>query len=182
MTESSSSIVLTPSYPHHLSLIPSSSTMHVLLTGATGRCGQRTLKLLVQGGHTVLATDQLPPPSTEPLPPGVKFQLASLTDLSNVDALFADAQFDGVIHLGAIPNPRPELDDRELHNNNVVSSYNILRTAVDKGVKRIVQASSVNAHGLSYAPEGHTTFDRFPITEEVERRPVSQLNPLLRYS
>jgi type IV secretory pathway VirB10-like protein len=56
-----------------------------------------------------------------------------------------------------------------------VSSYNVLRTAVDRGVRRIVQASSVNAHGLSFAPEGHTRFERFPITEEVERRPVSAI-------
>lgn len=52
-----------------------------------------------------------------------------------------------------------------------MASYNVLRTAVDHGVKRIVQASSVNAHGLSYAPPGHTKFSKFPITEEVERRP-----------
>lgn len=144
--------------------------MHVLLTGATGRCGLYAVKLLTDEGHTVLATDRAEP--TKPLPKGATFQSADLTSLEDIDALF-ETKFDGVIHLGAIPNPRPDLDDRVLHNNNVVGSFNIMRTAVDHGVKRIVQASSVNAHGLSYAPEGHTKFERFPITEDVERRPVS---------
>ncbi|CAK9784956.1 NAD(P)-binding protein [Cutaneotrichosporon oleaginosum] len=141
--------------------------MHVLLTGALGRCGMRTLSQLLDEGHTVLATDRTSPSS--PLGDGAEFMAADLTLLHDIDALFKH-RFDGVIHLGAIPNPVPEIDDRELHANNVVSSYNVMRTAVDHGVRRIVQASSVNAHGLSFAPPGHTAFDRFPITEAVERR------------
>ncbi|BEJ17251.1 hypothetical protein CspHIS471_0606520 [Cutaneotrichosporon sp. HIS471] len=141
--------------------------MHVLLTGATGRCGTHTLSQLVEAGHTVLATDRTPPST---LPPGAEFMPADLTSLNDLDALFTQT-FDGVIHLGAIPEPRPGLDDRALHANNVVSSYNVMRTAVDHGVKRIVQASSVNAHGLTFALLGHTKFETFPITEEVERRP-----------
>lgn len=152
--------------------------MHVLVTGATGRLGKYVLSILTSEGHTVVASDMKDPDSS--LPGGVTFHKANTTSIPEVDALYDAAlaaspngKLDGLVHLGAIPNPRPDLDDRELHNNNVVSGYNVLRTAVDRGVKRIVQTSSVNAHGLSYAPEGHTTFDKFPITEEVERRPVS---------
>lgn len=149
--------------------------MRILLTGATGRVGQYTLAHLAAEGHTVLATDVRPPPATAPaFPANVTFVTADLTSIPAVDSLFDAAKADGVIHLGAYPMPLPGLDDRELHNNNATSSYNVLRTAVDRGVTRIVQASSVNAHGLSYAPPGHTKFDKFPITEEVERRPVSR--------
>lgn len=156
--------------------------MHILLTGACGRIGTHTLSHLLESGHTVLATDVMDLPSSLPttaagytpcLPhPKLSFLKGDLTDLSFVDTLYANKfEFDGVIHLGAIPNPRDDLDDRKLHMINTCSSYNILRTSTDHGIKRLVQASSVNAHGLSYSPPGHAHFDRFPITEQVEKRP-----------
>lgn len=154
--------------------------MHILLTGACGRIGTHTLSHLLESGHTVLATDVVALPSTLPttaagftpsLPhPSLTFLKGDLTDLSFVDSLFKD-KFDGVIHLGAIPNPRDDLDDRKLHAINVCSSYNILRTSTDHNIKRLVQASSVNAHGLSFSPEGHTSFSHFPIDEDVEKKP-----------
>lgn len=53
--------------------------------------------------------------------------------------------------------------DHVVHNNNVVGSYNALRAAVEVGIWHIVQASSVNAIGLSFSREPH--FDYFPIDE-----------------
>ena len=41
--------------------------------------------------------------------------------------------------------------DHVVHNNNVVGSYNALRAAVEHGIMRICQASSVNAIGLSFS-------------------------------
>lgn len=136
----------------------------------------------------MLATDIAPLPSSLPttaagytpsLPhPKLECKQGDLCDLSFVDSLFvpsphspSDKPFDGVIHLGAIPNPRDDLDDRKLHMINTTSSYNILRTSTDHSIRRIVQASSVNAHGLSYSPPGHTSFASFPITEDVEKKP-----------
>lgn len=155
--------------------------MHILLTGAAGRIGVHTLSHLLERGHSVLAADVVPLPASLPttaagytpsLPHDqLEFRQGDLCELGFVDSLFADARFDGVIHLGAIPNPRDDLDDRKLHAINAVSSYNVLRTATDHGIQRIVQASSVNAHGLSYSPPGHTSFSHFPITEQVEKKP-----------
>lgn len=58
--------------------------------------------------------------------------------------------FDGIIHLSAIPSHNI-VEDRLCHNINVTSSYNVMYTAAKLGVKRIVQASSVNATGLVYS-------------------------------
>src|SRR5690606_37345296 len=63
----------------------------------------------------------------------------------------------------AIPAPFRD-PDHIVHNNNVVGSYNALRAAVEHGIMRICQASSVNAIGLSFSREAH--FDYFPIDEE----------------
>lgn len=155
------------------------SNMHILLTGATGTIGSLTAQRLSEHGHTVVATDVRPwsaAPKSPALPKNVSFVIADLTSIPAVDGLFKDQKFDGVIHLGAYPWPRADLDDRELYANNSVSSYLVMRTAVNNGVKRIVQASSVNALGLSYSPEGHNLhkYDEFPLTEKSARRPVSR--------
>ena len=65
--------------------------------------------------------------------------------------------------MAAIPNPG-RFPDHVVHNNNVVGSYNALRAAVEAGITRICQASSVNAIGLSYSREPR--FDYFPVDEQ----------------
>jgi UDP-glucose 4-epimerase len=51
-----------------------------------------------------------------------------------------------------------------VHNNNVVGSYNALRAAVENGILRICQASSVNAIGQAYSRAPR--YDYFPIDED----------------
>lgn len=149
--------------------------MHILLTGAAGRVGSHTLTYLIARGHTVTATDLVPLPQTvlDSLPKGVTTHICDLTDYKAFESLLksCDPPIEGVIHLGAIPDPLSH-DARVVHNNNVISSYNVLRTVSDYGVKRIVQASSVNAIGLGYAEEAHWHYDTLPFDEEYPIRPV----------
>src|SRR6185436_19733867 len=70
---------------------------------------------------------------------------------------------DALIHMAAIPAPGHQ-PDHQVHNNNVVASYNALRAAVEVGIRRVCQASSVNATGLAYSRWPH--FDYFPLDEE----------------
>ena len=77
--------------------------------------------------------------------------------------LAAFAGCDALIHMAAIPQPFKH-PDHIVHNNNVVGSYNALRAAVERGIMRICQASSVNAIGLSYSRAPR--FDYFPLDEE----------------
>ncbi len=66
------------------------------------------------------------------------------------------------MHLAAFPSPggRP---DYEVHNNNVVGSYNALSAAARLGIKRVCQASSINATGAVYSRQPH--YDYFPLDE-----------------
>src|SRR6185436_4994484 len=70
---------------------------------------------------------------------------------------------DALIHMAAIPAPGHH-PDHEVHNNNVVGSYNALRAAVEVGIQRVCQASSVNATGLAYSRRPR--FDYFPLDED----------------
>lgn len=173
-----------------------------LLTGACGLVGSRTLNHLHAKGFNLVATD-IVPPKEGTLPPGIPFIQADLTKSEEVDKLFdhpgtipstnapppvydfplshtsnparRPTAFDAVVHISAIAwlPPGKTLDARTWHANNVVGSYNILRTAAERGVRNIVQASSMNAQGVSYTIPGRNTFDGFPMSEDTTRRPVS---------
>jgi nucleoside-diphosphate-sugar epimerase len=155
--------------------------MRILLTGASGKVGSYTLQYLLQRGHAVTTVDVVPLPPTvaSSLPKGQaeKHCIVDLSSHTATDQLFEKAgPLDGVIHIGAIPDPKDK-DWRWVHNNNTASSYNVLYTAgIKYGIKRISQASSVNATGLSYTRPGMQEFDEFPITEKESYRGVSQLS------
>jgi UDP-glucose 4-epimerase len=70
---------------------------------------------------------------------------------------------DALIHLAALRTP-DMAPDYVVHNNNVVSSYNALSAAVRLGIRRVCQASSVNAIGADYSRAPR--FNYFPLDEE----------------
>lgn len=157
--------------------------MNILLTGSAGGVGSSVLLYLSSQSSIQRITSidllPLPEPILSQIDPEqskkITHHLVDLTDFLALDALFdTEGPFDGVIHLSAIPNP-VHWDARIVHNTNVSIAYNILQTAVSHGVKRIVQASSVNAIGLLYTPEGKQMFDEIPISETAPMRAVSTL-------
>jgi nucleoside-diphosphate-sugar epimerase len=142
---------------------------HILLTGAAGRVGSHTLRYLLNRNHRVTSLDLAPVSKQSE---GHKHHTVDLADYKALERVLDNSpKFDGVIHLGAIPDPNSH-DGRVVHNVKVTTSYNVLRTCADHGIRRIVQASSVNAHGLGYSPPGHHRWDKLPLTEESEMRPV----------
>ena len=155
--------------------------MHILQTGVNGEVGREQLLFLLEQGHTVLATDVVPllPDIREKAEKSRsgswKFQLLDCKDLAAIDAILEGAQppIEGVIHYGAVSQPLGS-NFRIVHNNNTVSSYNILESCASHGINRVVQASSINAPGMGFAPENHITHDRLPINEECPMRPVSR--------
>ena len=64
--------------------------------------------------------------------------------------------------LAAIASPGHH-PDHVVHNNNVVGSYNALRVAAELGIKRVCQASSINAIGSAYSRMPR--YDYFPVDE-----------------
>lgn len=153
--------------------------MHVLVTGAAGLIGSNCMIALLKDGHRVTATD------INPLPPVVTDQIkdlgatirtftGDLTDIRFVDELFDSAvtPFDGIMHIGGIRSPMG-MDPRCVHNINVVSTYNVLQTALSRGTERVVQASSCNALGLSWTSAEHWGLDYVPVDELHPLRPVS---------
>ena len=134
--------------------------MLIAVTGATGRVGRAVVRCAQGDGHQVLGIDRVPP-TEGTAAPGVEYRTLDTT--SHTDFFNATRGADALIHLAAHPSPhgRP---DHETFNNNAVSSYNALSIGVQLGMKRICQASSVNAIGTSFSRRPR--YDYLPLDEK----------------
>jgi nucleoside-diphosphate-sugar epimerase len=121
--------------------------MSLCITGTSGRIGAAIAKQAVADGWGVIGIDQHAP--RVPIA-GVEHRVANVSD------------YNALIHMAAIPAPTG-LREHEVHNNNVTGSYNALTAAARLGLRKVVQASSVNATGLAYSR--FPKFDYFPLDE-----------------
>jgi len=131
--------------------------MRIAVTGASGRIGRTVVGLAVAQGHHVVPIDRAGPRSGAAEGSLVRIDLSDYRALSH-----ALSGCDALIHLAAISGPGRD-PDHVVHNNNVVANYNALRAAVDAGVSRICQASSVNAVGGRFSR--WPRYDYFPLDE-----------------
>jgi nucleoside-diphosphate-sugar epimerase len=129
----------------------------ILVTGAAGRLGRRVAQLLLDRGYEVLGTDKV---LADDVPTEVV--QADLLDVDTVERLLEGAE--GVIHMGAIPGPL-SADNREIFENNVQSTFNVMTKAAEKGLRRVVFSSS--AFGMGWAHDGAAFVPRYlPLDEE----------------
>jgi UDP-glucose 4-epimerase len=131
--------------------------MKIAITGALGRVGSAVADLAATAGHTVVAIDRASS-SDEHLDSTTLH--VDLTEYSETKHVLDGC--DGVIHLAAITGPGL-FPDHVVHHNNVVASYNVLRAAAEVGIRRVCQASSVNAIGGRFSTRPR--YDYFPVDE-----------------
>lgn len=134
--------------------------MKIAVTGGSGRIGRAITALALAEGHQIVSIDRVLPEDGD-ADPNVQFIQADAVDYDQMVQAFKGC--DALIHMAAIPAPGQH-PDHVIHNNNVVGSYNALRAAVENGIMRICQASSVNAIGLSFSRKAK--FDYFPVDEQ----------------
>ena len=129
----------------------------IVVTGAAGRLGRRVVQLLVDQNKEVLATDQW---ATDDLP--AEFVRCDLADANAVEGILKDAE--AVVHMGAIPGPLRE-DQRVIFENNVASTFNVMMSAAELGLRRVVFSSS--AFGMGWAHDGNAFVPLYlPLDEE----------------
>ena len=119
--------------------------MRIGVTGGNGLIGRAVVDLAVADGHEVVSIDTAPP---ERQASGATFVAADVTRYDLLEQAVRGC--DALVHLAAIRSPigRP---DYEVHNTNVVASYNALSVAARLGIQRVCQASSVNATGAAFS-------------------------------
>jgi nucleoside-diphosphate-sugar epimerase len=135
--------------------------MRIVVTGGSGKAGRWVVRDLRGRGHDVLNVDLVHDGSAHGL-----CLLADLTDLGQAHEAVAGA--DAVVHLGAIPAPELRAPG-ETFRNNTISTYNVFSAATERGVARVVWASSETVLGLPFdEPPAFA-----PIDEDHPPRPES---------
>lgn len=133
--------------------------MRVLVTGADGRIGRAVTALLVGSGYSVTALSRAFEASTS----ADRIEIGDARSADAVSRAARDA--DAIVHLAAIPHPTLGTP-REVFTSNVTSTFTVLAEAGERGIQRVVLASSINAFGVPMNP--HDVMPAyFPIDEEM---------------
>jgi len=133
--------------------------MRIGVTGARGRVGSALVELALREGHAVLGLDLRG--NRETVSERLSYEIVDLTVAEHVAAQLGGC--DAVVHLAAHISPMG-LPAHTVHNDNVTGSYNLLVAAADLGIKRICQASSINAIGASFSRSPR--YDYLPVDED----------------
>lgn len=131
--------------------------MKILVTGSTGGIGRFVVKRLLETGHTVRAVDL----TAQPSHPDFEYLPGDIRDLPFLRRAISGVE--AVIHLAAIPYDMEGMDDLVL-DTNLRGTYNVLLSAQEAGVRRVVNFSSINA--LGQAEEGHPALS-LPLDDSV---------------
>ena len=147
--------------------------MRVLVSGGAGYIGSHTVVQLVEAGHDVVVVD-----SFANAKPSVVGRLESLTgqpldvrsfDLTDVDKtehLFSQETFDAVIHFAGFKAVGESVEQPlEYYENNLGSTFSLVRAMRRHGVSKLVFSSSATVYGAD-AP--------VPMQEDL---PTSATNP-----
>jgi len=132
--------------------------MKVLITGSAGLIGREVTKALVEQGFEVLATDRV----KNDLSPAKNFAVGDLESGEFVSSL--DFACDAVVHLGSIPSPVHDSDEK-VFDNNVMGTYRVFASAVEKKVPLVIYASSLSIYGMAWSGPW-TSPDYVPVDEK----------------
>jgi len=113
--------------------------MNVLVLGSNGFVGTNLTQYLRKRGFKTINVD-------------VSLPASICTDISKKEQFFSDlkeVEFDAIVHLASITNIRDTIDNPyRCYNINCVGTLNVLEIASQRGVKRLIYASSANVYGL----------------------------------
>ncbi len=123
----------------------------VIVTGGAGFIGSHLAEELVRRGYHVTVLDDLSTGKMDNIEGllkhnNVEFIQGSVTNLLLLQEVFKDAQC--VFHQAAIPSvPRSIESPLASHDVNVTGTLNVLLSAKDNGVKKVIYASSSSVYG-----------------------------------
>jgi len=132
--------------------------LKVLVTGATGFLGGKTINLILKEGHEVVALVRSTS-NTEGLPKNIEIREADLFDLNSLSAVVKDV--DAVIHFAAYFDFYPR-DEQLMFKVNVEGTKNLMNSCIGTQVQRFIYCSSTETMGPIRYPPG---------TEDTELRP-----------
>ncbi|MEM9084271.1 MAG: NAD(P)-dependent oxidoreductase, partial [Planctomycetota bacterium] len=145
--------------------------MRVLITGTAGKIGRVVGRELHEHGHDVLGVDR-------GFRPDVPYEqrVGDLLEPFFFERVFEkDGSFDAIVHLANIPNVRAGRTPAAVLSENLAMSGLVFGVARERGVKRILYSSSIQAALPAYDDDGQVIHETppecLPIDETVSPRP-----------
>jgi UDP-glucose 4-epimerase len=127
--------------------------MRVLVTGGAGFIGSNLVERLVRDGNEVVVLDNLSAGRMENLAavknqPSFVFVNGSILDAHLILEVIREHRIDYISHQAARPSVSRSVEDPLATNEaNVTGTLNVLKAAVDCGVKKVVAAISSSVYG-----------------------------------
>lgn len=117
-----------------------------LVTGGAGFIGSHLSDALLEHDYEVRIIDNLVAGKREQVPKGAVFFEADIRDIGALDRIFSGANT--VFHLAALPRVEYTIQNPiETHDVNVTGTLNVLNSAKNAEVSRVVFASSAAIYG-----------------------------------
>jgi len=135
--------------------------MTILVTGAAGFIGSYVCRALAARGESVIGLDnfndyydpQIKRDRVAAICPDVRIAEANLADAAAINALFAEAKPDRVIHLAAQAGVRYSITNPNVYaDSNLTGFTNILEACRHGDVTHLVYASSSSVYGGNAVP------------------------------
>jgi nucleoside-diphosphate-sugar epimerase len=117
--------------------------MRVLLTGGSGAVGKAVVDRLVRHGYSVRVIGRRPDVQFD----GAEYLSCDVNDFARLREVIHGC--DAVVHLAALPHPAMGTPE-EIFRVNCLGSFNVFQAAAQEGIRRVVQASSINSAGQFY--------------------------------
>jgi len=119
----------------------------ILVIGGAGFIGSNLVDELIKEGEEVAVIDNLSAGKKENINPKANFYQVDVRDLDKIKPLFKGVDY--VFHLAALTNIQFSIDNpAESHDVNLNGTINVLISAKEGGVKRIIYSASSSAYGL----------------------------------
>lgn len=139
-------------------------TKQILVTGGAGYIGSHTIKQLGEAGYDIVVYDNLSTGISSNITYG-KLELGDLADRATLDRVFAEHNFDAVLHFAAsISVPESVVQPLAYYSNNTANTLNLLHCCQKFGVNKFIFSSTAAVYGQ---PETN------PITEDTIPQPLN---------
>lgn len=140
--------------------------MKYLVTGGAGFIGGHLVDKLIEQGHEVIVVDNLSTGIKSNINPKATFINADISERVNREELcIAMENVDTVFHCAALARVQPSIQNpQKYHKANIDGTFNVLLSARDSKVRRVVYSASSSAYGDQ---------KQMPLTEDMPTAPIS---------
>jgi UDP-glucose 4-epimerase len=136
----------------------------ILVTGGAGYIGAHTIKQLGEAGYDIVVYDNLSTGNISAITYG-KLAVGDLADRSQLERVFAEHNFDAVLHFAAsISVPDSIVKPLAYYSNNTANTLNLLHCCQQFGVNKFIFSSTAAVYGQPAVN---------PITEDTSPHPLN---------